>query len=43
MIALRAADALHLALAASAGTGTLLTFDPRLADAALAIGIEVRP
>lgn len=42
-VALRAADALHLALAASAAAGTLLTFDPRLADAALAIGVEVRP
>jgi predicted nucleic acid-binding protein len=42
-VALRAADALHLALAASAGAGTLLTSDPRLGEAALAIGIEVRP
>jgi predicted nucleic acid-binding protein len=42
-VPLRAPDALHLALAASVGAGTLLTFDPRLGNAGLAIGVEVRP
>ena len=40
-VALRAADALHLALAASAGVASLLTFDQRLASAAIAIGLGV--
>lgn len=41
-IALRTADALHLALAASAGVSSILTFDRRLARAASAIGLGVR-
>ncbi len=38
---LRAADALHLALALGAGTRTLLTYDDRLAVAAAASGLHV--
>jgi uncharacterized protein len=40
---LRAADALHLALAASARAGSLATFDARLAVAARASGLAVYP
>lgn len=40
---LRAADALHLALAIAAGVGTLLTWDRRLRHAALAAGVGVFP
>lgn len=40
---LRAADALHLALAVAAGIATLLTYDRRLRDAAVATGIDVFP
>lgn len=38
-IPLRAADALHLALAITAGAASLLTFDRRLAAAARTIGL----
>ena len=40
---LRAADALHLALALGAGAGTVLTFDRSLARAALAQSLGVWP
>ncbi len=40
---LRAADALHLALALGAGAGTLLTFDSTLARAAREQGLAVWP
>jgi predicted nucleic acid-binding protein len=40
---LRAADALHLAMALSVGTRTLMTYDQRLTDAAGAAGLHVRP
>ena len=40
---LRAADALHLALAASGRAATLATFDSRLAAAARAVGLAVYP
>ena len=42
-ISLRAADALHLALATSARAASLATFDARLADAARAGGLAVYP
>lgn len=42
-VALRAADALHLALALSGEAGTVLTFDRRLADAARASGLAAYP
>jgi predicted nucleic acid-binding protein len=38
---LRAADALHLALAATAAAGCVLTFDQKLAFAARRIGLDV--
>jgi len=38
-VPLRAADALHLALAISAEAATLLTYDRRLAEAALTVGL----
>jgi len=41
--ALRAVDALHLALALGAGAGTLLTFDRAMAAAAAAHGLAVWP
>ena len=41
--ALRAAYALHLALAADAGVRTVITFDKRLRDAALALGTSELP
>jgi predicted nucleic acid-binding protein len=40
---LRAADALHLALAASARAASLASFDARLAAAARAAGLAVHP
>ena len=40
---LRAADALHLALALGAGAGTVLTFDRALARAAIEQGLAVWP
>ncbi len=40
---LRAADALHLALAIAAGARSVITFDERLADAARRIGIYAVP
>jgi uncharacterized protein len=40
---LRAADALHLALALGAGTGTLLTYDRSLSRGARAHGLAVWP
>lgn len=42
-VAVRAADALHLALAAASGAGTLVTFDRRLAEAAQRIGLRKWP
>jgi|PersoiStandDraft_1058852.scaffolds.fasta_scaffold27108_2 predicted nucleic acid-binding protein len=38
---LRASDALHLALAATAGAGSVLTFDDKLGAAARQVGLEV--
>jgi predicted nucleic acid-binding protein len=40
---LRAADALHLALALSARAGSMAVFDVRLAAAARAVGLAVYP
>ena len=40
---LRAADALHLALAASASAASLASFDMRLTAAARAVGLAVYP
>ncbi len=40
---LRAADALHLALAISGDAASLLTYDRRLADAGRSIGLNVFP
>ena len=40
---LRAADALHLALAASARAASLASFDARLAAAARAVGLTIYP
>ena len=40
---LRAADALHLALAASGRAASLATFDARLAAAGRAVGLAVYP
>jgi hypothetical protein len=42
-VALRAADALHLALAAAEEAQTLVTFDDRLREAAGAAGLAVAP
>jgi predicted nucleic acid-binding protein len=42
-VPLRAADALHLALAMSGDAASLLTYDGRLADAARSIGLTVFP
>jgi len=42
-VALRAADALHLALAAAEEAQTLVTFDDRLREAAGAAGLAVVP
>ncbi len=41
--ALRVRDALHLALAMTAGVASLLTFDPRLAQAARTLGLSAAP
>ena len=41
--ALRAADALHLALAASGDASSILTYDRRMAGAGRAIGLNVFP
>jgi predicted nucleic acid-binding protein len=43
MVALRAADALHLALAVEAGALSIVTFDRRLAEAAHSIGMRTAP
>jgi predicted nucleic acid-binding protein len=40
---LRAADALHLAMALSVGARTMLTYDQRLGEAAKATGLHVGP
>jgi predicted nucleic acid-binding protein len=40
---LRAADALHLALAASARAASPASFDPRLTVAARAVGLAIYP
>jgi predicted nucleic acid-binding protein len=40
-VALRAGDALHVALASLAAIVTVVTYDPRLADAAKSAGLEV--
>ncbi len=42
-IPLRSIDALHLALALEAGAATLVTYDPRLRDAAASQGLFVAP
>lgn len=42
-VPLRALDALHVATALDAGAATIVTFDPRLGDAALAQGMFVAP
>lgn len=42
-VPLRAADALHLALAIAAGAASVLTFDGRLLRAAQTIGLSVFP
>ena len=42
-VPLRAADALHLALAVSGDAASLLTYDQRLASAGRAIGLNVFP
>jgi len=42
-IALRAADALHLALACLSGALAIVTYDLRLAEAALKIGLNPLP
>ena len=42
-VALRAADALHLALASLAGAAAIVTYDRKLAEAALQIGLRSLP
>jgi predicted nucleic acid-binding protein len=42
-IPLRALDALHLATALDAGAATVVTFDPRLREAAASQGLLVAP
>ena len=42
-IPLRALDALHLATALDAEAATVVTFDPRLRDAAISQGLFVAP
>ena len=42
-VALRAADALHLAMALGAGAATVLTYDRAMAGAAIARGLAVWP
>lgn len=41
-VALRAADALHIALASTTQMAVIVTYDPRLAEAAQAAGLEVQ-
>jgi predicted nucleic acid-binding protein len=42
-VALRAADALHLALASLSGASAIVTYDLRLAKAAIRIGLNSLP
>ncbi len=42
-VALRAADALHLALASLSGASAIVTYDLRLTDAAIRIGLNALP
>lgn len=42
-VPLRAADALQLALGLGAGAATLLTYDQRLREAAIVVGLAVFP
>jgi predicted nucleic acid-binding protein len=42
-VALRAADALHLALATLSGASGIVTYDLRLAEAAIRIGVNSLP
>ncbi|MEO6913228.1 MAG: type II toxin-antitoxin system VapC family toxin [Candidatus Baltobacteraceae bacterium] len=42
-VAIRAADALHLALAVSGGAATVCTYDRRLTEATKAIGLHAYP
>ena len=42
-VPLRAADALHLALATTARAASMASFDPRLAAAARSVGLVVYP
>ena len=42
-VPLRAADALHLALALSGGAASVMTFDRRMADAVRTVGLSVLP
>ena len=42
-VALRAADALHLALATEGGANTVVTYDQRLAGAARRLGLQTIP
>ena len=42
-VALRAADALHLSLALSAGARTMITYDRRLADGCRSAGLQAFP
>ncbi len=42
-VALRAADAIHLALALESDCRSMMTFDVRLAEAARSVGIAVHP
>lgn len=43
VVPLRALDALHLATALTADTATMVTFDPRLREAAASQGLFVAP
>ena len=42
-VPLRAADALHLALASLSGASAIVTYDLRLAEAAIRIGLNSLP
>jgi predicted nucleic acid-binding protein len=42
-VPLRAADALHLALASLSGAASIVTYDQRLAEAAIRIGLNSLP
>jgi len=42
-VSLRAADALHLALASLSGAAAIVTYDRRLAEAAARIGLNSLP